>query len=124
EKFQTPFTPNVLGIYLMMRVMEKFKPIKDVDKTTRQRFKSWETFFSQHKHLQLLIENPKARSYTVLAIKSEPSKITSIKKTAKQKGFILGEGYGDLKTSTFRIANFPAIKLNEIAALQKFLKAV
>jgi len=43
-----------------------------------------------------------------------------IKKKANVAGFLLGEGYGSLKNETFRIANFPALKKNEIKMLQTF----
>src|SRR5688572_23353320 len=41
EKWQTPFTPNVLSIYLLMRVLEKNKAIKEVNKVTINRFNEW-----------------------------------------------------------------------------------
>ncbi len=42
----------------------------------------------------------------------------------QKAGFLLGEGYGDLKTTTFRIANFPALRDKEINALRKFLSTM
>jgi phosphoserine aminotransferase len=49
--------------------------------------------------------------------------LAEVKQQAKKKGFLLGEGYGPLKNTTFRIANFPALKKNEIKQLQKFLSS-
>jgi phosphoserine aminotransferase len=123
NRHQTPYTPNVLGIYLLMRVLQKVKPIKEIEKITQQRFDRWSAFFNEHTFLKFFITNRNMRSKTVIALTGEPAYLDSLKKKAKKKGFLLGEGYGDLKTSTLRIANFPAIKQNEITALQKFLRS-
>jgi phosphoserine aminotransferase len=124
EKWQTPYTPNVLSIYLLMRVLEKSKPIQEVHKLTVDRFQDWNSFLQKTKHLKPLIKNTAVHSYTVLPIEGEPAFISKIKKNAKKKGFLLGEGYGDLKPTTFRIANFPAIKRAEIISLKRFLSTL
>jgi phosphoserine aminotransferase len=59
----------------------------------------------------------------VLPIESTPESVRKIKKNAKKKGFLLGEGYGDLNATTFRIANFPAIKNTEINQLKRFFSS-
>lgn len=123
DKWQTPFTPNVLGIYLLMRVMEDSKSIEDVEKKIVKRYKRWVDFFGQSNNLTHLVKNTAAHSFTVIPVTAPEAVITSIKKEAKKKGLLLGEGYGDLKASTFRIANFPAIKKGEIEKLQRFLRS-
>lgn len=120
EKWQTPFTPNVLNIYLLMRVLEKVKPIRQVHKQTISRYSDWTSFFQKTKNLNHLISNKAVHSYTVIPIEASPEAITKIKKNAKKHGFLLGEGYGELKPTTFRIANFPAIKNQEIMRLKNF----
>ncbi|HEU5289990.1 MAG TPA: aminotransferase class V-fold PLP-dependent enzyme [Cyclobacteriaceae bacterium] len=124
EKWQTPFTPNVLAIYLLLRVLEKSQSIKSVHKTTVSRYQEWNTFLQKTKTLKHLVKNKTVHSYTVLPIEGDPSSITKIKKNGKKQGFLLGEGYGDLKATTFRIANFPALKNAEIAKLKRFLSAL
>ena len=122
KKAQTPCTPNVLNIYLLMRVMAEVKEIESVHKTITGRFKKWETFFdTKSDKLNLLIKNPSVRSHTVVAIESTPLLIEKIKTQASKKGFLLGDGYGELKSNTFRIANFPALRKSEIAQLMDFL---
>lgn len=121
QKFQTPFTPNVLNIYLLMRVMEDAPHIRETEEKTKKRYQKWIDFFSEKKSLQHLIRNQAAHSYTVLPITASEKVIARIKKDAKEAGFLLGEGYGDLKSSTFRIANFPALKKKEIEKLKDFL---
>ena len=121
EKWQTPFTPNVMAIYLLMRVMEENKPITEVNRKIEERYRDWMEFFSDKKTLRHLISNEEARSYTVIPVAADESMVSAIKTRAKKKGILLGEGYGDLKSSTFRIANFPAIRKSEIKTLKEFL---
>ena len=124
EKWQTPFTPNVLGIYLLMRVLEKTKHIAEVERNLQVRYRQWEKLFDHTPGLQHVVHNKTVRSLTVLAIHGEEDTINTIKTSARRQGILLGEGYGDLKKNTFRIANFPAIKKKEIDILKKFLKQV
>lgn len=121
-KWQTPFTPNVLNIYLLMRVLEKATPIKSVHQQTEKRYEAWADFLRKRKNLQHLVSNTAVHSLTVLPVKGTAEILTTIKKAARKKGLLLGEGYGDLKPSTFRIANFPAITQREIDLLMNFLK--
>lgn len=121
EKWQTSFTPNVLGIYLLMRVMRKVKSIHEIEKKIIKRYKDWEKFFDSSSKLSLVIQNKAVRSHTVLTLSGQPEYLTKLKSEARKKGFLLGEGYGALKKETFRIANFPAIRKKEIEALQEFL---
>lgn len=122
QKYQTAYTPNVLAIYLLMRVMEDVKPINKVSATIKSRFKKWEAFFdAKSTQLNFLPHNKAVRSHTVLAIKSPAEKIQTIKSAAKKAGFLLGNGYGEWRNTTFRIANFPAIQRKEIARLMDLL---
>ena len=121
EKWQTPFTPNVLNIYLLYRVLQDSKPIGEVHEKTEARYRQWTEFLSGRRSLQHLIANEAVHSYTVIPIKATESLVTAIKSRAKKRGLLLGEGYGDLKASTFRIANFPAIRKSEIKTLREFL---
>lgn len=121
EKWQTPYTPNVLAIYLLMRVLENSNAIREVHKLTINRFRDWNSFLQKTKQLKHLVKNTSVHSYTVLPVEGAAAAITKIKKSAKKNGFLLGEGYGDLKVTTFRIANFPALKNNEINRLKNFL---
>ncbi len=122
QKYQTTHTPNVLDIYLLMRVLESVKPIGKVGKTIKGRYKKWEAFFDAKSHrLNFLAREKTIRSHTVLAIQTTPEAVSDIKKAAYEAGFLLGNGYGEWKETTFRIANFPAIQRTEIARLMDFL---
>jgi phosphoserine aminotransferase len=121
DKWQTTHTPNVLGIYLLMRVLEKRDAIDVVNEKIIKRYEEWVRLFKSFDSLKLFIKNPAVRSYTVLTIAGSNEWIQKTKTKAKKKGFLLGEGYGDYKQNTFRIANFPALKKKEVRSLMKFL---
>ncbi|MBO0951368.1 aminotransferase class V-fold PLP-dependent enzyme [Fibrella forsythiae] len=125
EKFQTPYTPNGLGIYLLKAILEQVPPIDVIDAVTKQRAESWYTFFEQEladSPFRLLISDAAQRSDTVIAVEGSEADISAVKKLAKQAGLLLGNGYGDWKNTTFRIANFPAISDEEINELKRFLR--
>ena len=119
-KFQTPYTPNTLGIYLMDRVMQQVSPIEKVAQQTLDRAQNWYSFLPENGY-QLLVENESVRSNTVVAVKDTKERISAIKKAALQEGIVLGNGYGKDKETSFRIANFPAITDVEIQTLKDFL---
>ncbi len=122
QQWQTSYTPNVLGIYMLMRVLETVKPIGEIHKQTLSRYKTWTEFLTRNGY-SLLIGNAAVRSYTVLPVQADAKTIDKLKKSMQAKGFLLGSGYGELKATTIRIANFPAIKDREIKALMKAMKA-
>ena len=121
-KWQTPFTPNVLGIYMLMRVLENSDGIKEVHKKTLERYEQWSSFLDERKSIRHLVDTEEVRSFTVVPVTATAEIIQSIKDMAKRQGFLLGEGYGEWKASTFRIANFPALKKKEIKELMRLLE--
>ena len=130
KNFQTPYTPNGLGIYLLMRVLEQVPPIAEVDTMTKKRAADWYQFIEQELvaspgiagRFSLLINDLATRSDTVIAVQGSETDIKQIKTAAQQAGILLGNGYGDWKNTTFRIANFPAITDAEIETLKQFLR--
>jgi phosphoserine aminotransferase len=121
KKHQTSCTPNVLNIYLLMRVMEEAAPIEKVNKKLQRRYEEWISFLEVETSFRHLIRNKDARSLTVIPVSGDEEMIQRVKTKAKKHGILLGEGYGELKATTFRIANFPAIPKSEIKILMKFL---
>jgi phosphoserine aminotransferase len=133
EKNQTPYTPNGLGIYLLMRALQTMPPIDEVDAGTKRRAADWYSFLETDlaaSGLRPLIGPapgrqpglpPAVRSDTVIAVEGTPDVILDLKARARLAGFILGNGYGAWKETTVRIANFPAITNEEIAQLKTFL---
>lgn len=122
DKWQTPGTPNVLAIYLLMRTLKNADDIALTEAKLRNRFDAWSRLLNASKGLKPLINNEAVRSITVLAIAMQEGRdMQALKTNAKKAGFLLGEGYGDLKKDTFRIANFPALHRKEIQKLMRFL---
>jgi phosphoserine aminotransferase len=122
DKWQTPCTPNVLAIYLLMRVMKDSDPIEIVEARLRNRFQEWSKLLKVSKGLQPLIKNEQVRSFTVVAVEMRvKGDMAALKNKARQAGFLLGEGYGELKKTSFRIANFPALRRKEVQKLMRFL---
>ena len=121
--YQTHYTPNVLGIYLLYRVLQDMDPIAQVDARLRERMASLEKVVAQSSTFDLLVDNAATRSTTVLAVSGKEEAIAAVKKAAEKEGMQLGGGYGPLKASSFRIANFPAITDAEFMRLVDFLKS-
>ncbi|MFC4870553.1 aminotransferase class V-fold PLP-dependent enzyme [Negadavirga shengliensis] len=123
DNYQTHYTPNVLGIYLLKRTLEDIPGIREINEKTEKRMQELEDVIGASKSLSFLVTNPATRSRTVLGVSGEESFIQNIKKAAEKAGMQLGSGYGPLKPTSFRIANFPAISDEEYEKLVNFLKA-
>ncbi|MGB3179966.1 MAG: aminotransferase class V-fold PLP-dependent enzyme [Cyclobacteriaceae bacterium] len=121
QKHQTHYTPNVLAIYLLRRTMEQRYTIEPIHKRLEEQYKELSQCITQSSVLDWLVPEDYMRSRTVLAVKAPADRIAHIHKEAAEAGIILGKGYGDLKETTFRIANFPAIDSEDIAKLKTFL---
>ena len=94
-----------------------------VDQKTKERMGKLEQTVAFASKLSMLVSNPATRSHTVLAIAGREEFIASVKKDAEKQNIQLGSGYGPLKPTSFRIANFPAITDEEFEKLLTFLKA-
>ncbi len=123
QRWQTTHTPNVLGIYLLMRTLEDRAAIGETNAQTQERYQQWVDFLSKLDRINLLVNDPALRSCTVVPIKADPATINQLREQARRAGITLGNGYGDLKATTLRIANFPAILDQEINQLKNFLQA-
>ncbi len=121
QQWQTTYTPNVMSIYLLMRTLENRPMIEQTEQVIQQRQQAWTAFVDTLPYLSLLIRNEEVRSQTVIALEAEPDIINQVRQAALEAGIVLGNGYGDLKPSTLRIANFPAITDDEIALLMSLL---
>ena len=121
-KYQTQCTPNGLGIYLLMRVLQQVLPISEIDALVRSRAADWYELIEKETAWELLITNPELRSDTVIAVQGSEEAIRAVKTDAQNAGITLGNGYGDWKSNTFRIANFPAIEEWEIEKLKRFFR--
>src|SRR5436190_10365970 len=76
DKWQTSFTPNVLGIYLLWCASRQAGRIGQTEKKVRRRQKDWIKFFKGSKDLQLYISNSAVRSRTVIAVRGNEQLIS------------------------------------------------
>ena len=118
--YQTTYTPNVLGIYLLSRVLTDREPIKAIHQHLVDRAQKLYDFFEHATPLRPFVSNPETRSTTVIGLRGEPALIEEIKTKAKEAGLHLGSGYGPLKNTPVRIANFPAVPDAAFEALVQF----
>src|SRR5690606_23947244 len=119
--YQTHYTPNVLGIYLLNRVLKDLEEIQHIHANLRERMLKLESAEAQTKARNMLLDNGETRSTTVLAVSGPEELITSVKMDAEKECLQLGSGYGPHKPTSFRIANFPAITNTEMDKLISFL---
>lgn len=124
KDWQTTYTPNTLNIYLLNRILQQVSPIKIIDQMIRERARQYYHFCEKMTDLEVLSNLTSTRSATVISIKGSLNRIAYIKAQAAQQNIVLGNGYGDWKDTTFRLANFPAIESFEIELLKEFLKAI
>lgn len=128
KKYQTHYTPNVLEIYLLSKILEQIPDISETSARIEAQAKEWYDFFEEHFDTDLthggvkpLVQTPELRSDTVLAIEAQPPVVKHIKQIMEAQGITLGSGYGAWKENTFRIANFPAISETDRLALREQL---
>lgn len=115
KKFQTSETPNVLGIYLLGKVCDHFlrEGINNIRKSTDEKAELVYDYFDNHISFKPFVKNPEDRSKTILVIDTGDRQ-SQIKKTLSENGYIAGSGYGKLKDTQIRIANFPIHKLKDV----------
>ncbi len=112
DKYQTPQTPNVLGIYLLGAQCERWNAaggVEPVIEETLRKKKMLETWVHSQSALSMFVEDEVHRSNTVCVVSAPPKLIIQMRDTCKDAGIILGAGYGKIKSDTIRIANFPAV---------------
>lgn len=107
KKYQTNFTPNILGIYFFKRLLESLPNVTSLSENLAKRSKRIYDFFENNPNFTLLVENGNTRSSTVVAI--VPLEMAKAIEFFKENNIIIGKGYGEWRENTLRIANFPAI---------------
>jgi phosphoserine aminotransferase len=137
EKFQTPTTPNTLAIagfgYICKTWLEQFENIENLSKITDEKSDLYYSFFESSKNTSDFIpaiEDKKARTKTVIVVKLKNSENLSeeeisdkMKKQTKKLldfGFVVASGYGKLKKTQLRLANFPVHTVEDIENLLQY----
>ncbi|NMM47993.1 aminotransferase class V-fold PLP-dependent enzyme [Marinigracilibium pacificum] len=118
EDHQTIETPNVLGIYLLGKVVGDMlnKGIGQIRNETL--YKAGVLYYGLQTHplLNPFVKNEKLRSNTVCIFETNDKSIEIIN-FLKAKSMVIGSGYGSFKNNHIRIANFPATGKEQIEML-------
>ena len=130
ENYQTPETPNVLGMYLLQKVTNdmliyrsssraKSRDLVGIDAIraeTDKKAKLIYNFFDRHPQYKPFVKDNRFRSKTTIAIdvKGDTKKILA---KLEKKGLVVSSGYGKFKEDHIRIATFPAHETNNIKHL-------
>lgn len=125
ESAQTVATPNVLNIWLLGEQLKRWNADGGVAKRERQaqeKFALLDSAIAQSSVFTHFVPVPQCRSLSVCCLAGDPQSIAALHERCAKNGIVLGKGYGKLKESTFRIANFPAIsdgQMEEVMALMR-----
>ena len=109
KKYQTPETPNVLGIYLLGQVIQDMlrKGITALRKETEYKATVLYQTLEQHQLIKPFVTEKQLRSQTVIVAETG-SHTKAIAEFLMRKGLSPGDGYGKHKGDQLRFANFPA----------------
>jgi phosphoserine aminotransferase len=124
KKNQTPETPNVLGIYLLGKVVQDMlrRGIQQIRKETEYKAAILYQAMSQHATLKPFVQDAAWQSKTVIVGQCE-SGLADLVSKLNQKGLQPGDGYGPFKKSQLRFANFPAHSKEQFELLVDTLEA-
>ena len=120
NEWQTTYTPNILNIFLLNRILKTVPHIQKTSHLLKKR-RAWFSSITTKLRWQHISNNKNVLSDTVFAFKESAGQIEKIKSTLFKSGILLGNGYSKWKDSSFRIANFPAIEENEWKQLEMVL---
>lgn len=124
EKHNTPETPNVLGIYLLSRVVQDMlgRGARAMRTQLSDNANKLYSTIEAHPLLSPAVTDPRFRSSTVIVADVEGGSSQLIE-AAKKQGFAIGAGYKDKKSSQIRIANFPA-HIKHVEPLTRVIRAI
>ncbi len=121
--FQTVSTPNVLNIYLLAQVTSDMlqRGIKLIRSETKYKAAIFYKMLDAHKKIEPFVENKSLRSDTIIVINSNEFTSDIIAFLADKK-LIIGSGYGKMKDTQVRIANFPTHSKEQFEMLTDLLE--
>lgn len=124
-KFQTPETPNVLGIYLLSKVVADMvrRGINTIRKETDYKAALLYQTLDKHAHWKPFVKDRNMQSKTVIV--ADTGEYTgTITKALLEKGIQPGDGYGASKKSQLRFANFPTHSKEHFELLVDCLESI
>ncbi len=123
-KYQTPETPNSVGIYVLGKVTEDMlrRGITIIRKETEYKAAILYNELHNHPYLSPFVKNPEYQSPTVI-IADSGTRTSALSDFLSQNGIEAGEGYGLHKGHQLRFANFPAHSKEQFELLVDYLKS-
>ncbi len=123
KKNQTPETPNVLGIYLLSKVVDDMlrRGISLIRKETEYKAAVLYQALHQHPFIKPFVLQPGLQSKTVIVAAGRHTE--ELSQFLAGKGLQAGEGYGSFKSTQLRFANFPAHSKEQVELLADLLSA-
>ena len=124
-KYQTTYTANVFDIYLLSKVTQDMLE-RGIDVIRREaNYKSvlLQHMVDKHPLLTHFVEDKAIRSPTV-TVANTAANSNELLATLKEKGFVLGNGYGSFKGKQIRIASFPTHSKEQIELLVDVVNSI
>ncbi|RLD19893.1 MAG: phosphoserine aminotransferase [Bacteroidetes bacterium] len=108
RKYQTPSTPNILGIYLFSQVVKDMidRGLKQIRNDSVYKSAIMYNMLDQHDILQPFVNDKSLRSETIIVVDSG-SRTKDLINFLSDYKMEVGNGYGKMKDKQVRIANFP-----------------
>ena len=108
RNYQTPSTPNILGIYLFSKVVEDMinRGIQQIRNDIVYKSAIMYNMLDQHEVLKPFVEEKILRSDTIIVVDSG-SRTSELLTYLSEHKLEVGDGYGKMKGKQIRIANFP-----------------
>ncbi len=109
DKRQTPETPNVLSIYLLAKVVQDFlrRGVSTLRRETEYKSAILYQELASHRLIKPFVTDPQHQSKTVI-VADCGLHTERLSRALQAKGLFPGDGYGSLKKTQLRFANFPA----------------
>lgn len=115
ESYQTVETPNIFALALLEKQLSRMD-LKQILNDTNLKY----DFILSQNYWKPFVKNLNWNSKTVLNLDfEEPQELV---KQLMRENIVVGTGYGKLKNSCIRIANFPSITMEHLERLMTFLK--
>ena len=123
-KHQTPETPNVLGIYLLGKVVSDFlrRGIETIRRETDYKAAILYQALEEHRVIKPFVADKQFRSKTVIVAHCGDH-TGSLATFLSSKGLDAGSGYGAAKSTQLRFANFPAHSKEQYELLVDSIRA-
>ncbi len=108
NKFQTVSTPNVLNIYLLAQVTTDMlqRGIQLIRSEIKYKSAIFYKMIDNHKKINAFVADKQLRSDTIIVLTTNEN-TSELIEFLERKKLIIGTGYGKMKNSQARIANFP-----------------